>query len=150
MAKLEEKDNDGDDNNNNMKSSVLPSTSTAISLNSRSRMKKLIMIFTTMSTTIIKIDCPIIESKKIHNSLEEFNQSLDSVCKYLVVCKRPVIFTSCLFITLLCWDMVGDKMGWYKAIWVPLSEVSIVIVIWFLNYISLKYNINFPSLVLDY
>jgi hypothetical protein len=41
----------------------------------------------------------------------------------LMVCKWPIICTSCLFITLLCWDMVGDKVRWYKGLWVPVTRL---------------------------
>jgi hypothetical protein len=51
---------------------------------------------------------------------------LDGVNTSLLVCKWPLIFTSCSFVTVLCWDMVGDQVGWYEALWVPAAGVVMV------------------------
>jgi hypothetical protein len=37
---------------------------------------------------------------------------------------------SCFFLTLLCWDMAGDKGGWLQALWVPVVGVVMAFVIW--------------------
>jgi hypothetical protein len=37
---------------------------------------------------------------------------------------------SCFFVTLLCWDMAGDKGGWSQALWVPIAGVAMVLLIW--------------------
>lgn len=55
-------------------------------------------------------------------------QSLD--LSDIKVCKWPVICTTCMFMTLLCWDMVGDQVGWYDAIWVPVVGSFILLLLW--------------------
>mgnify|MGYP006977236115 CR=1 FL=1 len=40
-----------------------------------------------------------------------------------------VIVTSCLFVSLICWDIVGDEKGWRGAMWVPLSGLGMIVVI---------------------
>ena len=40
-----------------------------------------------------------------------------------------VIVTSCLFVSLICWDIVGDEKGWRGAMWVPLSGLGMIGVI---------------------
>jgi hypothetical protein len=58
------------------------------------------------------------------------DQQLRGVNSSLLVCKWPVTLTSCLFVTLLCWDMAGDKAGWFQALWVVVVGVLMAIVIW--------------------
>jgi hypothetical protein len=58
------------------------------------------------------------------------NSQLRGVNSYPSVCKWPVISTSCLFVTLLCWDMVGDEVGWEKGLWVPAAGVLMLLTIW--------------------
>jgi hypothetical protein len=62
-------------------------------------------------------------------SIRLLNQQIQGVEGYLVVCKWPVICTSCFFMTLLCWDIAGDKMGWFGSLWVPLSGVVILVIV---------------------
>jgi hypothetical protein len=35
-----------------------------------------------------------------------------------------VVWTSCFFYVLLCWDIAGDEVGWERAMWVPLTAVG--------------------------
>ena len=49
----------------------------------------------------------------------------------LLVCKSLVVLTSSFFVTMLCWDMAGDRGGWAQALWVPIVGVLIVIAVWF-------------------
>jgi hypothetical protein len=62
--------------------------------------------------------------------LQLLNQQLQGVNTSLVVCKWPVTLTSCFFLTLLCWDMAGDKGGWSQALWVPIVGVVMPLLIW--------------------
>jgi hypothetical protein len=48
----------------------------------------------------------------------------------LLVCKSLVVLTSSFFVTMLCWDMAGDRGGWAQALWVPIVGVLIVIAVW--------------------
>jgi hypothetical protein len=57
------------------------------------------------------------------------NQQLSGVSS-LIVCKWPIISTSCFFMTLLCWEMVGDKLGWKAGFWVPVVGVFILLIVW--------------------
>jgi hypothetical protein len=58
------------------------------------------------------------------------DQQLHGVTSSLLVCKWPIILTSCFFVTLLCWDMAGDQGGWLQAVWVPIAGVVIATWIW--------------------
>jgi hypothetical protein len=58
------------------------------------------------------------------------DQQLSGVHSSLLVCKWPIILTSCFFVTLLCWDMAGDQGGWFSALWVPIVGVVMAMLIW--------------------
>jgi hypothetical protein len=58
------------------------------------------------------------------------DQQLCGVHSSLLVCKWPIILTSCFFVTLLCWDMAGDQGGWFSALWVPIVGVVMAMLIW--------------------
>jgi hypothetical protein len=62
--------------------------------------------------------------------LHLLDQQLQGVHSSLLVCKWPVTLMSCFFVTLLCWDMAGDKGGWSQALWVPIVGVAMVLLIW--------------------
>ena len=62
--------------------------------------------------------------------------------KSVILYKWLVIVTSCLFISLISWDIVGDKEGWYGGIWVPLSGFGMLILLWFLDYLLVILNIK--------
>jgi hypothetical protein len=62
-------------------------------------------------------------------SLRLLNQQLRGVSSSLVVCKWPMALTSCFFVTLLCWDMAGDKGGWSQALWVPIVGMAMAMAI---------------------
>jgi hypothetical protein len=57
------------------------------------------------------------------------NQQLQGFHSSVLVCKWPVTLTSCFFITLLCWEMAGDRGGWDRALWVPVVGVVMVLII---------------------
>ena len=69
--------------------------------------------------------------------IEEVNNSIEyiNVCKWLVIC------TPCLFITILSWDIVGDQSGWYNALWVPLTGISMLIVLRFINQLTMRLSL---------
>jgi hypothetical protein len=62
--------------------------------------------------------------------LHLLDQQLQGVHSSLLVCKWPVALMSCFFVTLLCWDMAGDKGGWSQALWVPIVGVAMALLIW--------------------
>jgi hypothetical protein len=62
--------------------------------------------------------------------IELLNEQIEPITNYITVCKRPVVVASCLFITLLCWEMVADVDGFNGSVWVPLTGLSMVIFIW--------------------
>lgn len=66
-------------------------------------------------------------------------ECLKDVIDHFLVCKWLILLTSCLFITLLCWDMVGDKVGWLKAIWVPISGIFMLFIVKLYEKFLLKY-----------
>jgi hypothetical protein len=62
--------------------------------------------------------------------LHLLDQQLKGVHCSLLVCKWPVTLMSCFFVTMLCWDMAGDKGGWLQALWVPIVGAVMALVIW--------------------
>lgn len=42
----------------------------------------------------------------------------------------PVVCLSGMFMGMICWDMAGDREGWQKSVWIPLTSVCIPIVLW--------------------
>lgn len=60
---------------------------------------------------------------RLHHQLHNVQQSI-------MVSKWPVACTSTLFMMLLCWDMVGDQVGWYAGLWVPITGAGMIILIW--------------------
>lgn len=55
---------------------------------------------------------------------------MEGIQSSLLICKWPIICISCLFITLLSWDIVGDQVGWYEGLWVPITGVAMISVVW--------------------
>jgi hypothetical protein len=47
---------------------------------------------------------------------------------------------SCFFVTLVCWDMAGDKGGWSQALWVPGVGVVMPVVICLCDHFSVAGN----------
>jgi hypothetical protein len=79
------------------------------------------------------VESPNDNHKTINDSdpiLHLLNQQLQGVHTSLLVCKWPVTLMSCFFVTLLCWDMAGDKGGWLQAVWVPIVGVVMSLAIW--------------------
>lgn len=72
---------------------------------------------------------------KALTSIINVNNELNCIISFqwLIIC------TSCIFISLISWDIVGDKEGWYDGIWVPLSGIGIIIFLWFINYYLIKF-----------
>lgn len=60
------------------------------------------------------------------------NSQVEGVHLYLRASKRPIILTSCFFFTLICWDIAGDKVGWYHSLWVPGSGflMAVILLLW--------------------
>jgi hypothetical protein len=75
---------------------------------------------------------PIDESCSRDEFLLRLDQQIcmEGVQSSLFVSKWPIICTSSLFITLLCWDMVGDQVGWYEGLWVPFAGVAMIFMVW--------------------
>ena len=52
-------------------------------------------------------------------------------------CLWPVIWSSSFFFAFLCWDVLGDEVGWRNAAWAPVVVVSVPLTMWiFLNYVK--------------
>jgi hypothetical protein len=60
----------------------------------------------------------------------ELSSCLEGVSGYIQVCKWPILCTSCFFISLVCWDIVGDQIGWKDSLWVPGSSVFVLMIYW--------------------
>jgi hypothetical protein len=61
--------------------------------------------------------------------LLRLDEELQGVSSSLLVCKWPVTIVSCLFLSLLCCDMVGDQGGWLQALFVLIAGVVMAYVI---------------------
>jgi hypothetical protein len=66
------------------------------------------------------------------------DQQLHGVNSSLLVCKWPIILTSCFFMTLLGWDMAGDQSGWFHALWVPIVGVAMAMVLWVWDWVLIS------------
>jgi hypothetical protein len=56
-------------------------------------------------------------------------EQVAGVHRHLIECKWPVICTSCFFMTMFSWEIVGDEVGWLEAIWVPVLGVVILFIV---------------------
>jgi hypothetical protein len=61
---------------------------------------------------------------------EHFVISARSAVNSVLICKWPILWTSCVFITLLCWEIVGDQVGWAGGWWILLFGALIMIGAW--------------------
>jgi hypothetical protein len=77
--------------------------------------------------------------------LNLLESQLQGTSSSLVVCKWPIICTSCVFITLLCWDMVADEVGWENSLWMPVAGVSMLLIVWIWDRWVVSRVINFAS-----
>lgn len=73
------------------------------------------------------------------NSFSFMIVNFDNGIEIISKCKLLVIFSSCLFTTLLSWDIVGDKNGWYNSLWILYSGLGIILFILSMNYYILEY-----------
>lgn len=55
------------------------------------------------------------------------NNQVGHVGQLLYIARWPVVYTSCLFMTLLSWDIAGDAIGWYAAIWIPFTGLLMLV-----------------------
>jgi hypothetical protein len=69
-------------------------------------------------------------SPMMRNEIIELSSCLEGVSGYIRACRWPVLFTSCFFISLLCWDIVGDQIGWKDSLWIPGSGVFTLLLFW--------------------
>ena len=71
-------------------------------------------------------------------SHNKFGKHIGNEMKSVLLCKWLVIVTSCLFISLISWDIVGDKEGWYGGIWIPSSGLGMLMLLWLINYLTIN------------
>jgi hypothetical protein len=73
------------------------------------------------------------ESSEPHQHQDELvnllREQVAGVHRHLIECKWPVICTSCFFMTMFSWEIVGDEVGWLEAIWVPVLGVVILFIV---------------------
>lgn len=60
----------------------------------------------------------------------EMEEKIGNGIKCMEKCKWLTIVICCLFISLLSWEIVGDKKGWDGSYWIPLIGVGIMITLW--------------------
>jgi hypothetical protein len=78
-------------------------------------------------------------------AMSYLNQQLHRVNSHLLVCKWPVIITSTCFVTLLCWEMAGDRGGWSQALWAPIMGVVLFAMVWIWDRMLVNGTINFDQ-----
>ena len=64
----------------------------------------------------------------------EMRNNVEDSLRYLERCKWLIMVPSCLFVTVLSWDIVGDEVGWVVSYWIPLMGVVIMVTLWMLDY----------------
>lgn len=72
------------------------------------------------------------------------NLQLDGISS-VIVCKWPIILTSCFFVTLLSWDLVGDEVGWREALWVPVAGAMILVIVWIWDQFLVSHLVNLAN-----
>ena len=81
------------------------------------------------------------------------DRQLQGVHSSILVCKWPVILATSFFVTLLCWEMAGDREGWLEALWVPAAGLVMVFLIWLWDRALVSQSLDLRSfldtLVLD-
>jgi hypothetical protein len=50
-------------------------------------------------------------------------------------CVWPVVWSSSLFFSFLCWDILGDEVGWKEALWAPAMMLVMCACMWVLFHI---------------
>jgi hypothetical protein len=60
----------------------------------------------------------------------EIKEEIQNGINCMRSCRWLLIGTSCLFVTLLSWDIAGDQQGWHEASWVPMIGLGMMIVLW--------------------
>lgn len=78
----------------------------------------------------------------LNESLKNFDYSFS----YNHTTTWIIIWTSCFFFIVLCWDIAGDEVGWEKSFWVPLSGIGALLII--IGYIQFRNKELFLSLQL--
>lgn len=48
----------------------------------------------------------------------------------------PITWTSAAFFAFLCWDISADKVGWWRAIWIPCLVLSFPVFMWLITKIA--------------
>ena len=51
-------------------------------------------------------------------------------------CKWMIIGTCTVFLTLLSWDIVGDKESWNKSYWTLFVGLGIITILWIIDYLN--------------
>lgn len=82
----------------------------------------------------------ITANSKFDIYLRTINALLEETIGHYKICIWPILWTSCLFMLCLCWDMAGDNVGWKKALWVPGCSLLILPLIWCCNYLIRYYQ----------
>jgi hypothetical protein len=80
-----------------------------------------------------EFDDPVDHKSQLKIVPDHFLGSAQSSISSILICKWPILWTSCIFITLLCWEIVGDQVGWYGGWWVLLFGGLIMCGIWVWN-----------------
>ena len=53
-------------------------------------------------------------------------------------CVWPVVFSSGLFFSFLCWDVLGDDIGWKEALWAPALILGLCACMWGVVYFGVR------------
>lgn len=72
--------------------------------------------------------------------LKIINTLLEDTPGHFKACVWSILWTSCLFMICLCWDMAGDHVGWKKALWVPCTGLCILPLIGYTHYLIEYYK----------
>lgn len=62
------------------------------------------------------------------------NENINILFESILSCKWLIIYTSCLFISLISWDIVSDEEGWNGSIWVPITGIGVIFIFYLINY----------------
>jgi hypothetical protein len=87
-------------------------------------------LFPTLNVNVISDPLQMTNKPDLVEELSpRFQENLVNGIQCLESSKWLIMIPSCFLITLLSWDIVGDKMGWDGSYWIPLMGIGILLIL---------------------
>lgn len=69
-------------------------------------------------------------SRARDHALEAFSEACLPVLDLVGNFVWPIVWCSAIFFSFLCWDVLGDEVGWKEAMWAPLLVLAVPVCLW--------------------